>query len=84
MDYWYVFAKHYPNGKPYLFATPDVTVIEGDILIVKTRYGRKHVTAVCGAFFVLEGAIKEIAKAVGATFPLKKALGKVQFFEDVV
>ena len=81
---FYVFAKHYANGKPYLFATPDATIIEGDILIVQTRYGRKHVTAVTNAFYSFRGAIEEVAKAVGATFPLKKALGKVQFFEDVV
>lgn len=67
------------GGKNFLFAVPkNVTLKKGDRVLCNTMRGEKEGICATGSFSVDEHALKQIADLVGAYFPLKEVVGKVE------
>jgi hypothetical protein len=68
------------GGKNFLFAVPkNVTLKKGDRVLCNTMRGEQEGICATGSFSVDEHALKQIADLVGAYFPLKSVVGKVEF-----
>lgn len=69
--------------KPYLFrATPWSNIKAGDEVLVETRHGNKHATALGRELFEVGSERYEfIIEASGATLPLKRVLGYYKYTE---
>ena len=76
-----VFAKHPHNNKPYLFKLPlNVSVDCGQVLIVDTELGERHVVSTCQSFILPAGIARQIDIGVGGYWPCApvKALVSVE------
>lgn len=67
------------GGKNFLFAVPkNVTLKKGDRVLCNTMRGEQDGICATDSFEVDERALKQIADLVGAYFPLKSVVGKVE------
>lgn len=67
------------GGKNFLFAVPkNVTLKKGDRVLCNTMRGEQDGICATDSFEVDERALKQIADLVGAYFPLKEVVGKVE------
>ena len=67
------------GGKNFLFAVPEnVTLKKGDRVLCNTMRGEQEGICATGSFWLAEHTLKQIADLVGAYFPLKSVVGKVE------
>ena len=74
-----VIVKH-TDGRRYMFEVPgDYVLKKGDMVLCDTKYGKVIATCVTESLKCCSEVFDMIAELVGATFPLKKILGKYNF-----
>jgi len=73
-----VFVKHTGNSQTYLFEVPaDVTLKEGEEVMVQTRKGESSGVCICDSFELEGSPLTAVAKINGAKFPLQPVIGKI-------
>lgn len=74
-----VIVKH-ADGRRYMFEVPgDYMLNKGDMVLCDTKKGEAIAVCVTGSLKCCPEVFNVIAELVGATFPLKKILGKYNF-----
>lgn len=73
-----VFVKHTGCNQTYLFEVPaNITLKEGEEVMVQTRNGETSGVCVCDSFELDGSPLMAVGKLHGAKFPLKPVIGKV-------
>ena len=79
-----VFIEHDNQSGMYLFEVPGgVKLGKGEHVMVKTRHGETCGVCVCESFELDVSPLETVGRICGASFPLKKVIGRV-FVEKFV